>query len=169
MKRPTITLLVAVVAVAAVVAGCADGGAADADGGDAGDDDCSIGVVLASSLTFEERLCVTRASTEEGNRFVIEAGTRFSWDVQEFGGDEPVLPLVLDVGNSGAFGHFDRDGLSWVVSSGGIGGQPQGQSTLTVDAVEGGAFAGHLDGAAVPDFNNETLDSVFVTVDVSAP
>ena len=163
MKRAIITLLVAAVAV---LAGCADGGAAD--GADAGVDDCSIGAVLASSLTFEERLCVTKAGIEEGNRFVMEAGTRFTWDVQRFGSDEPVPPLVLDVSNSAAFGHFDRDGLSWVVSSGAVGGQPQGQSTLAVDAVDAGAFAGHLDGAAVPDFNNETLDSVFVTVDVSA-
>jgi len=174
MKRPilataTLATLVWVVAVPTAV-GCAggdDGATADDDVAD----DCDVGVLLASSLTFEERLCLSRAAIDEGNRFVMEVGTRFSWDVQGFGGDEEVPPLVLDASNSSAFGHFDREGLSWVVSAGAIGGLAQGQSSLTVEVVAAaaGAFAGHLDGAAVPDFNNDTLDSVFVTIDISTP
>ena len=60
-----------------------------------------------------------------------------------------------------------------MVSTGAIGGQAQGQSSLTVRsgaAADSGAgdLVVHLDGVAVPDFDNDSLDSVFITVDAVA-
>jgi hypothetical protein len=93
--------------------------------------------------------------------------------VQSFGAEVQAAPFTLDGGNSAAFGRFERDGLSWVVSTGAIGGQDLGQSSLTVRsgaAADNGAgdLVVHLDGVAVPDFDNDSLDSVFITVDAVA-
>jgi len=164
-----------------VVVGCVgcvavDDGAADdtVDGGDeVVDDDCPIGVVLASSVSFAERLCLTAATSEAGPHVVMASGPRWSWDVQSFGAEVQAPPFTLDGGNSAAFGRFERDGLSWVVSTGAIGGQDLGQSSLTVTSVDAdgsgvGDLVVHLDGVAVPDFDNDSLDSVFITADAVA-
>ena len=162
------------VVVGAVVVGCAavDDGAVDG-GNEVVDDDCPIGVVEASSVSFAERLCLTAASSEAGPHVVMASDPRWSWDVQSFGAEVQAPPFTLDGGNSAAFGRYERDGLSWVVSTGAIGGQDLGQSSLTVRsgaAADNGAgdLVVHLDGVAVPDFDNDSLDSVFITVDAVA-
>ena len=173
MTRMISLISVLTTASLAVVVGCAAVDGAVDGGNEVVDDDCVIGVVEASSVSFAERLCLTAATSEAGPHVVMASDPRWSWDVQSFGAEVQAPPFTLDGGNSAAFGRFERDGLSWVVSTGAIGGQAQGQSSLTVRsgaAADSGAgdLVVHLDGVAVPDFDNDSLDSVFITVDAVA-
>ena len=89
--HPTrMTRLISVLTTAslAVVVGCAavDDGAVDG-GNEVVDDDCPIGVVEASSVSFAERLCLTAASSEAGPHVVMASDPRWSWDVQSFGAE----------------------------------------------------------------------------------
>lgn len=133
------------------------------DGSD-GDDDvpaCEVGRFVATSIAFEEAGCLDTV-VRDGTTFSA-AAAGLSWEVFAF--DSAVAAgTVLDNGNSSTTARYEREGLEWVVFAGAIGGTPQGESTLTVDAVTDTTWRGRIDGVAVPGGNNDSLDSVFVTV-----
>ena len=147
-------------ALLAVVAACApvdDGGGSD--GGDG--DDCDVGRFVATTIAFEESGCLDEV-VHEGATFSASA-PGLSWQVFAFD-DGAAAGTVLDDSNSSTTGRYEREGLEWVAFTGAIGGTPQGESTLTLAAVTENAWRGRIDGVAVPGGNNDSLDSVFVTV-----
>jgi hypothetical protein len=169
MTRPSLAfaLLPALVAgLGGAVVGCAP-----ADPGDTDDDDdvpaCDVGRFVATSIAFEEAGCLDDVGRDGTTLSASAPG--LSWEVFAFdaagfedGTFEP--GTVLDDGNSSTTARYEREGLEWVVFAGAIGGTPQGEGTLTLDAVDDATWRGRVDGVAVPGGNNDSLDSVFVTI-----
>jgi len=148
------------IALLPVVAACApvDGD----DGNDGGSDDaCDVGRFVATTITFEESGCLDEV-VHDGTTFSASA-PGLSWQVFAFD-DSAAAGTVLDDSNSSTTARYEREGLEWVAFTGAIGGTPQGESTLTLDVVSDSAWRGRIDGVAVPGGNNDSLDSVFVTV-----
>jgi hypothetical protein len=144
-----------------VVAACAplDNTGDDDDGEN--DSACEVGRFVATTIAFEESGCLDQV-VHDGATFSVSA-PGLSWQVFAFD-DGVAAGTVLDDTNSSTTGRYEREGLEWVAFTGAIGGTPQGESTLTLDAVTDGAWRGRIDGVAVPGGNNDSLDSVFVTV-----
>lgn len=150
-----------------VVVGCAGG---DGGGSDDDDDDdvCELGDVVITSLSFEERACLTSNVADLAARSVeATIDDHFRWKVDVFADFTP--PLTVDDDNSSAFGSYTREGLSWLAITGAIGGVPVGESSAAIDAVDDGAATGSVDAVYVPDAGNDSLDSVFVTITLGGP
>lgn len=149
----------------ALVVACAPTGS---DGSD-GDDDaaCDVGRFVATSIALEEAGCLD-AVVRDGATFSASA-PGLSWDVFAFDDSAVAAGTVLDDGNSSATARYEREGLEWVAFTGAIGGTPQGESALTLDDAGDDIWHGRIDGVAVPGGNNDSLESVFVTVVVDGP
>jgi hypothetical protein len=127
---------------------------------------CPVGHFVATSIAFEEAGCLDDVDREGTTLSASAAG--LSWQVFAF--DSAVAAgTILDDSNSSTSARYEREGLEWVVFSGTIGGIPQGESALTLDDVDDDTWHGRIDGVAVPGGNNDSLDSVFVTVVVDGP
>jgi hypothetical protein len=153
MTRPSLAFAL----LPALVLACAP---SDVDDGGDGAPDCDLGRFVATSIAFEEAGCLDSV-VRDGATFSATA-PGLSWEVFAF--DDSAAGTVLDDGNSSSTGRYEREGLEWVAFTGAVGGTPQGESTLTIDAVSDSGWQGRLDGVAVPGGNNDDLDSVFVTV-----
>lgn len=146
-------------ALAVAVAACPTSAPSDDDDND-DDEGCTLGRFTVSSVRFEERGCLDVVDRDGGLRAAF--GTGLSWRVDRFSTELDVW--ILDDTNSSAAGRYEREGAVWVAFTGAVGGQPLGESTVTIEALDGDTWQGTIDGVAVPDTGNDSLDSVFVTI-----
>lgn len=146
-------------ALLAIVTACIPDSAGD-DAPDT-DDACPSGRFVATTVAFEASGCIAGV-VREGPTFSVSA-PGLSWTVSAFD-DGAAAGAVLDGRNSSTTAVYEREGLEWVTFTGGIGGTPQGESSLTLTGVSESAWRGRIDGVAIPGTNNDSLESLYVTV-----
>ena len=157
--RPSRAFVVVVVACF----GCADPGAGEGEGEV---DGCELGSLRATSTTLDVTTCLTVASgpNDDSQGFRFAAGEAFDLNIGALAEFTETLPATLDETNSSAFGRFVDDGLRWDIAAGAIGGLPLGEATVTLTRIDGADIDGSVDAVAVPDGENDSLDSVFLAL-----
>ncbi len=154
-------------ALVLLLCSCAPGvGEGEGEGeGDEGEGEpaCELGSLLATSTTLDLSVCldVASAPSETDLGFHFAVGDAFDLIMTPFQ-EVATTPATLDASNSSSFGFFVDAGLRWNVATGGIGGVPQGQAALSIDSLDD--LEGGVDAVAVPDSDNDSLDSVFLTL-----